>query len=94
MLEEMRARLGLQLVARAAVEAAVAAEWVDPKNRGDHPATEIHNRFCEDIAGGNIWAGAIDRPEVDQVVDACFDVLYAAEAAFRGDPTPKRIRQR
>jgi hypothetical protein len=59
----------------------------DPGRRRPHTAAGDRAEI-----GTSFWT-ALEPPDVDEIVDDCFDAIYPL-AELRGDPAPKRIRHR
>jgi hypothetical protein len=70
-------------------EAGDGAKRPSPRRRPPSATTAAGDRA---EIGTSFWT-ALERPDVDEIVDDCFDVIYPL-AELRGDPAPKRIRHR
>jgi hypothetical protein len=93
-LREMRGRLGLELLARAAVEAAVDSGWAEPEGEAAELVKDVCDELSGSIVGGGAWSTSIShRRDVDDISDACYDLIYLALATFRGEPAPERLRK-
>jgi AcrR family transcriptional regulator len=92
-LRQMRARLGLDLLARAALASAVDYGWAEGET--DETVQGITGEFLASIVGVGRWSTSIShRRDADQIVDSCYDLIDLAVAALRGEKAPKRHAQR